>query len=223
MTSTSPVAWIVYASRTPYALDIAEIIWRHGNEIAYVVDNLPDGPLPSEIGEVCAPAALGPDALGLPTVIPQMTPGHRQTVHVEAIDLGLADFPVLVCPTATIARTAVMGEGTVLNAGVIVAAASTMGAFVQVNRGAAVGHHNVLEDYVSLGPGCTLAGHVRVGRGAFIGTGAVCAPEVSIGANSVVGAGSVVVRDIPANVVAVGNPAKVIREGIAGYGDVGVA
>ena len=46
----------------------------------------------------------------------------------------------------------------------------------------------------------------------WLGGGVIVCPGVTIGENSVVGAGSVVTRDIPANVVAVGNPARVIRE-----------
>jgi galactoside O-acetyltransferase len=47
---------------------------------------------------------------------------------------------------------------------------------------------------------------------AWIGGGAVIAPGVTIGKGSVIGAGSVVTKDIPANVIAVGNPCKVLRE-----------
>jgi acetyltransferase-like isoleucine patch superfamily enzyme len=51
-----------------------------------------------------------------------------------------------------------------------------------------------------------------VKRGATIGSGATILCGVVIGENAMVGAGSVVVQDIPANTVAVGNPARVIRE-----------
>jgi maltose O-acetyltransferase len=47
---------------------------------------------------------------------------------------------------------------------------------------------------------------------AWIGAGAILCPGVTIGARSVIGAGSVVTRDIPADVVAVGNPCRVIRD-----------
>ena len=49
-------------------------------------------------------------------------------------------------------------------------------------------------------------------RQVWIGAGAVVVPGVTIGDNSVIGAGSVVTRDIPANVVAVGNPCRILRE-----------
>lgn len=53
---------------------------------------------------------------------------------------------------------------------------------------------------------------VTIGSGVWIGGGTVLCPGVSIGENSVIGAGSVVTKNIPANVVAVGNPCRVIKE-----------
>jgi maltose O-acetyltransferase len=52
---------------------------------------------------------------------------------------------------------------------------------------------------------------IRVGPNVWIGAGAIVGPGVSIGESSVVGAGSVVLRDVPASVVAVGNPCRVLR------------
>lgn len=53
---------------------------------------------------------------------------------------------------------------------------------------------------------------INLGDNVWIGGGAIVCPGVTIGDNSVVGAGAVVTRDIPANVVAVGNPARPVRE-----------
>ncbi|WP_303847701.1 sugar O-acetyltransferase [Aeromonas sobria] len=52
---------------------------------------------------------------------------------------------------------------------------------------------------------------VRIGHNVWIGGSTVICPGVTIGDNSVIGAGSVVTKDVPANVVAVGNPCKVLR------------
>lgn len=53
---------------------------------------------------------------------------------------------------------------------------------------------------------------ITIGDNVWLGGGVIVCPGVTIGENSVIGAGAVVTRDIPANVVAVGNPARVVRE-----------
>lgn len=53
---------------------------------------------------------------------------------------------------------------------------------------------------------------IHIGRNCWLGAGVIVMPGVNIGDNSVIGAGSVVTKDIPENVVAVGNPCKVLRE-----------
>lgn len=55
------------------------------------------------------------------------------------------------------------------------------------------------------------ASPIRIGNNVWIGGGAIIGPGVTIGDNTTIGAGSVVVKDIPANVVAAGNPCRVIR------------
>ena len=52
---------------------------------------------------------------------------------------------------------------------------------------------------------------VHIGNNVWIGAGVIIVPGVTVGDNSVIGAGSVVTKDIPANVVAVGNPCRVMR------------
>lgn len=90
--------------------------------------------------------------------------------------------------------------------------------------------HIYVGDRVMFGPNVTIAtaGHpidaelrrkglqfnkdVYIGENAWIGAGVIIMPGVHIGKNTVIGAGSVVTKDIPDNVVAVGNPCKVLRE-----------
>ncbi|PAE07840.1 maltose acetyltransferase [Terribacillus saccharophilus] len=90
--------------------------------------------------------------------------------------------------------------------------------------------HIYIGDYTMIGPNVTIAtaGHpilpelrekayqfnvpVTIGRNCWIGAGAILLPGVSVGDNTVIGAGSIVTKDIPSNVVAVGNPCRVLRE-----------
>lgn len=59
--------------------------------------------------------------------------------------------------------------------------------------------------------GLELAAPITIGNNVWIGGGVIICPGVAIADNTTIGAGSVVTKDIPANVVAVGNPCKVIR------------
>ena len=59
--------------------------------------------------------------------------------------------------------------------------------------------------------GLEYAKPIKIGNGVWVGAGAIILPGVTIGDHSVIGAGAVVNRDIPANCVAVGNPARVIK------------
>ena len=90
--------------------------------------------------------------------------------------------------------------------------------------------HIYVGDFTQFGPNVVLAtaGHpidpelreryyqynapVRIGRNCWLGANVVVVPGVTMGDNVVVGAGSVVTKDLPSNVVAVGNPCRILRE-----------
>ncbi len=67
-------------------------------------------------------------------------------------------------------------------------------------------------DFNERNSGYELAKPIIVGDNVWFGGGVIVLPGVSIGDNAVIGAGSVVSRDIPSNVVAVGNPCRVLRQ-----------
>ena len=91
-----------------------------------------------------------------------------------------------------------------------------IGAFTYINAKNGV----IIEDYVQIGSHCSIysvstidnkEGEVILKKGCRIGSHSVIMPAVTIGENSIVGAFSFVNEDVPDNVVAVGVPAKVIR------------
>jgi UDP-perosamine 4-acetyltransferase len=125
------------------------------------------------------------------------------------------EFQVIsaIHPSAVIAPSARLGQGTTVMAGSILNALAWIGDNVIVNTGAIVEHDCRLDDHAHVATGVRLAGGVHVGTGALVGAGACVRPGVSIGRRAVVGAGAVVVADVPDDVVVAGVPARILCEG----------
>jgi len=119
----------------------------------------------------------------------------------------------LVHPSAVIAKSARIGEGSVVMGGAVVNPDALIERGCIINSSAVVEHDNVIDEFVHISPGVALAGDVNVGAYAHVGIGASVIQGIRIGSHTIVGAGSAVIRDLPANVTAVGVPAKVITRG----------
>jgi acetyltransferase EpsM len=120
-------------------------------------------------------------------------------------------LPTIVHPSAVVAPSATLGAGTVVLANGVINADAVVEDNVIVNTAATIDHHSRIGRHVHIAPGVHLAGGCRVGEGAALGIGTVVGPAVRIGEHTLVGAGSVVLEDLPADVIAYGSPARVIR------------
>jgi sugar O-acyltransferase (sialic acid O-acetyltransferase NeuD family) len=141
----------------------------------------------------------------------------RRKVVRRLQSISGAGFATLVHPLAYVGRRVAVGEGSVLCPGALVTTDIAIGRHVILNLAVTVGHDAVLEDFVTVAPGAHVSGNVRVGEGCDLGTGSTVIQGKAIGAWTIVGAGAVVVKDLPANVTAVGAPAKPIKEREAGW------
>ena len=120
-----------------------------------------------------------------------------------------------------------IGDDVVLGRGTLVENDTTIGAMTKIQAEAYITAHSTLEEHVFVAPcvvttnddfmGRTERRHdliegPTIRRGARIGGGAVLCPGVEVGEDAFVGAGAVVTKDVPARVVVVGNPARVLRD-----------
>lgn len=209
---------VIFGIGSPILCDLEESLLRCGSTIAAGIKNY-DGEnyLSEGIPVLSSGEELSTGIRNLPFLIPLFTPGNRQAAADEAKKLGFSRPYNLIDPTVAIPSTLNIATGVYINAGCTLGAHSHLGAFVFINRGTSIGHHVKLASFVSIGPGAVLAGMVSVGIGSMIGAGAVVLPEISIGENSIVGAGAVVTHDVPAHCMVLGNPARIVKEGIPGY------
>lgn len=126
-------------------------------------------------------------------------------------------FPKIVHKKSVVSEVVKVGIGSILNAGCVLQPYSTVGMFSMIHANVLIEHDCEVGSFCNLGPSSVLCGHVKIGEHSTIGPGSVITKKVSIGKNSIIGAGSVVLDDIPDNVVAYGNPCKVIKKHINGH------
>jgi sugar O-acyltransferase (sialic acid O-acetyltransferase NeuD family) len=138
-------------------------------------------------------------------------PTHKKKI-VETLNPDIEKFINIIHDGLDISYMSKFGRGLLINSKVSIAAHTTIGDFVSINRHVSIGHHTNVGDYCSINPGVNIAGNVTIGEGTTIGVGSNIIDGVNIGKNSIIGAGSVVTKDIPDNVIAYGNPCKIIRD-----------
>ncbi|HUW96756.1 MAG TPA: acetyltransferase [Anaerolineae bacterium] len=199
------VAWLVTEINCADAADSWEVVGflerssdRSGESI-YGIPVLRSADVAEYSRHIYAVAAIG-------------DPRIRERAVAEAKDLGCR-FATLIHPSVLMDQDSVkIGAGSIVCAGNILTVNVSIGEHVILNLDCTIGHDTAIEDYVTISPGCHLSGYSILRRGAYLGTGAVTIERREIGPRATIGAGAVVTRDIPADVTAVGVPARV-KEG----------
>jgi sugar O-acyltransferase (sialic acid O-acetyltransferase NeuD family) len=135
----------------------------------------------------------------------------RKKIAEKVKALG-AKFCNIIHPSVIKTPHVEFGEGVIVTAGCIFTNNIKIGNHVIINLNATIGHDTIIEDFVTLSPGVHINGRNRISEGVYVGSGAVTIQDVSLGKWSTIGAGAVVVKDIPERVVAVGIPAKPIKQ-----------
>ena len=97
-----------------------------------------------------------------------------------------------------------------VSAGALVLPRAVIGRGALINTKASVDHDSVLDDFVHVSAGATVGANVTIGAETLIALGASVTSGRTVGARTIIGAGGIVVRDIPADSVAWGVPARVI-------------
>lgn len=149
----------------------------------------------------------------LELVIAVGEPRSRRLLREKIDDAGFS-LTVLVHPSVTITKWTNLGVGTIICYNCFVSCDVKVGENVLIQPGATIGHDSqigndtVISTFVSLSGGCT------IGEETYIGLHVPVKENTIIGSQTIVGMGSVVIRDIPDQVIAIGNPARTMKENI---------
>jgi sugar O-acyltransferase (sialic acid O-acetyltransferase NeuD family) len=122
------------------------------------------------------------------------------------------EFVNSIHPSVIIGNNVKLGKGVVAMAGCIFNPKSTIGDFTFFATRAQVEHDCYIDDFSSISAGSITGGYVRLGKFSAITLGVTVMDRVEIGENTVIGSGSLVVKSLPDDVLAYGNPAKIIRK-----------
>lgn len=136
----------------------------------------------------------------------------RYLVYNQIIDL-IPDFIFVnaIHPSVIVGNSTKIGVGIVAMAGVVFNPLADIGDFTFFATGAQVEHDNIISEFASISAGSITGGYVKLGKFSALTLGVTVLDRLSIGENTVVGAGSLLLKDLPDNVLAYGNPAKIIR------------
>lgn len=124
--------------------------------------------------------------------------------------LGGVAYARAVHPSAVLYSEVEIGEGSVIAAGVVIAASTRLGEHTLLNLNATVGHDCRLAAFATVGPGANLGGFVVMEEASFVGLNGTVVPGRTLGAAARLGPGSVLLEDLADRRVAFGVPARVV-------------
>lgn len=118
----------------------------------------------------------------------------RKTVTTALHRSGITPV-TLIHPSAVIAVSVSLGEGSIVMAGAVINPKVNIGCSCIINTGATVDHDSVIGDYCHISVGSHLAGNVSIGANTWVGAGAIISNNISVCADCLIGAGAVVIHN----------------------------
>lgn len=201
-----------------FAKEVLEVLWQFSKsqEIAFFDDLSQD--LPDQLFNRFKILKSTEEVKSyFDTCGPQFTigignPQLRFKLYTKLLDIG-GVFTSTISPHAHIGHFNVrIEQGCNIMTGTILTNDIHIEKGCLINLNCTIGHDSFIDQFVELSPGVAVSGNCKIGAFTSIGTNATILPMVSIGQNVIVGAGAVVTKDIPDNCLALGIPAKVIKE-----------
>ena len=148
-----------------------------------------------------------PDIKGYVLGVGNMKTRYRLSIWLD----GILQPVNIIHRLSLISKYSQIGKGNLIEAFTKIANGAKIGNHCIINSFSAINHDQIIGNNVLIAGNVSMAGK-KIGDNTIIADGASIGFKKSVGSNCIVGDGSVVTRDIPDNVIAYGNPARVIRK-----------
>lgn len=123
--------------------------------------------------------------------------------------------PSYIHPSVIISPNVIIGDGVYILLGTTIMPFTIINDYVMISMGVHLAHHNILEEGVFLSTGCNFGASIIAHKYAYCGINSTIMTGIKeLGENCLIGAGTVVVKDVEANTVVAGVPAKFLRKNI---------
>lgn len=149
----------------------------------------------------------------LEIVIAVGEPYIRNVIREKISKAGFS-LATLIHPTVTIDYSTKLGLGIIICANCYVSCDVIIGDNVLIQPSACIGHDNIIGNNAVISSFVCIAGGCVIGEETYIGLNVPIKENIKIGSQTIIGMGSVVSRDIPNQVIALGNPARAMKENI---------
>lgn len=157
--------------------------------------------------------AFSPDSANI--VIANGEPKARQTLFDKVISNGYT-LQTLIHPNAFIGSETEICDGVIIQHGCHVSCSATINTNAIIQSLTYIGHDSLIGKDSVLSAHTAISGNCIIGERTFLGINVTVREKVSIGNDVIIGMNSAVVYDVPNNVVAYGNPARIVRDNKGG-------
>lgn len=140
-------------------------------------------------------------------------PAFRDSIAQRVIEKGYT-LATLIHPSVYVSESTRIGSGTIICMGSFVSCDVAIGENVLIQPHASLGHDCQISNHAVLSSFVSLSGECSVGERTYIGMSVPVKEAIKIGRDSIIGMGSVVLRDIQDGVIALGNPARPMKENV---------
>lgn len=137
-------------------------------------------------------------------------PFVRKAIYEKLVSNNIK-IATLIDSTAIVSKFATIGDGVTIPAFCFVSSLAKIEKNVTLNAGTLIGHHTVISENCVISSAVNIAGNCIVGKNSYIGMGCQIKQGTRIGEGAIIGMGSVVYNDVPDGVIALGNPARPMK------------